>query len=521
MDIPTEYIHPDPAIAGHAGSYWLATSPGSPFPVLTEDLECEVLVIGGGLAGILTAFELRARGAEVALIEARHILGDVTGHTTAKLSAQHGAIYRTLEDVHDLEIAAAYGQANLSGIDRAFAIAESLGVEAELVRADSHLFAETADERSTLVAERDAAERAGLTVELVDGDPAGLPFHVEAVLRMPGQAAFHPLRFGRGVLGSLVEHGARVFESTRASDVDETDDGVKVTTPGGTITTQKVVVATNYPFHDKGSLFSRLYPYRVYALGVYLTEPLPDALYVRADDDFNLRNAPTPEGPLTVVSGVHHRAGAGGDERDCYRELLERTSARLPVDRVAWHWSTQDNRTPDHLPMIGRSPGTEHVYVVSGFAGWGMSQAFVAAEMLADVLNGVDNRLVRVFDPTRFDVSSAGTLFSENVGVAGHLVSGFARASGDVEDIGAGEGGVVRSEGRRTAVYRDEGGDAHAVSAVCTHLGCTVGFNDAEKTWDCPCHGSRFDLDGHVLHGPAVRALEPRKVREKIGAERE
>jgi glycine/D-amino acid oxidase-like deaminating enzyme len=505
-----EYIQGDPALPGRAGSYWLASSEDrAEAPPLTEHITADVVVIGAGLAGVLTAYELVMRGADVVLLEARSALSDVTGHTTAKVTAVHGGVIADIAKRAGHEAAALHVAENCAAVKRIASLAGWLSIECDLAHVDTVAYVEDSTALESLEALREVLQAADAKPLAVTAEDWKLPYPMAHALRVENELRFHPLKFGAGVLGEFVRLGGRLFEHSRVLTLDDADDHAKASTAAGSVTAGHAVVCTSYPFHDHGSLFSRLYPHRSYVLGAYLNDDVPDVMYVALDEAPTIRLQPTPDGSLVIVSGQHHKAGAAGDERNYYLNLEVQMRQRFDVNRIEWHWSTQDNYTPDGMPYVGRSPGARRIYVVTGFAAWGMSQAAVAAPVISHQLAGTDHPLSDLYSPLRFEAGGTAEFLRENVNVTKEFASTLL-AGGSAEDLKPGEGKRIRKGAHRVAAYRDYDGKLHEVSAACTHVGCGLEFNDAEKTWDCPCHGSRFSVDGTVLHGPAVRDLEPR-----------
>lgn len=471
----TDYIADEGSLPGRPTSPWLAAAPDRTYPGLNGRVEADVVVVGGGLAGIATAALLRHAGQSVALVEARRLLGDVTGHTTAKATIQHGPIYSELLERHGELAALTYAEAQLAGLRELARLAKAHSIACGLQRVDSHLVANSDEGLRQLLREADACQRLGLPTEYVES-PGG-PLPSSGGLRMPAQVCFDPVAFALGLLGAYPD--IQVYERSRAVDIREGSDGrTEVVTEQGTAAGWSVVQATNYPFWDRGGYFTRVFPVRSYALAATLTEDFPASMYYGIEPEaLSLRRADTAEGSLAIVSGVHHKAGQGGDERDRYRELLALSGEQLPLESVAYHWSTQDNHTADSLPYIGRAAGAERVYMATGFAAWGMTNSLASALLLTDLVMGKHHPWAEVFDPRRVNArASAKTFLRENLNVAKHFV----------------------------------GDRIHTDNPACTHLGCLTTANEAEGTWDCPCHGSRFAADGAVLHGPAVRALAKR-----------
>jgi len=500
-----DYIGDEPSLPGKPTSVWLDGSPDREFPRLEGDRTADVVVVGGGLVGVATAFMLRRSGHQVILLEGREVLGDVTGHTTAKATVQHGAVYAHLRD-HVGELAAVtYAEANFAGLNTILTLADELAIDCGVERVDSYLYAETDDGLADLLREVAACEALGMPVEYVESVPA--PLQIRGAVRLPDQAVFDPVAFGFGLLDA--SDGVEVVLGRAHTVRDRHDGRVEVVTDSGSVAGWSVVMATHYPFWDRGGFFTRLYPYRSYALAARLAEDVPRDAFYSVDSEMGLRRWDGPDGLLAIVSGEHHKAGQGGDERERYRALEQRAREQLPIESVAYHWSTQDNRTPDKLPYVGRSPFSERVFLATGFRAWGMTNSLAAATLLTDLVLHRPNAWASVFDPRRVrPLASASSFLTENFDVARHFVADRMRPTAKpAHDIAAGEGGIVDHGGHIAAIHRADDGSLHALDARCRHLDCIVGWNEAEQTWDCPCHGSRYLRDGSFLHGPASRPL--------------
>ncbi|GAA1546158.1 FAD-dependent oxidoreductase [Streptomyces albidochromogenes] len=499
-------------------SYWMATAPGIRYPAADTDLTADVAVVGGGIAGLCTAWELVRAGLDVVVLEADRIAAGVTGYTTAKLTALHGLGYARLEARHGAEGAALYALSQQDAVDRAAALCDELGIDADLERAAAFTYLEDPERTDELRAEADAARRAGLDASFVT--ETELPFPVAGAVRVERQAQFHPRRFLLALAERITAAGGRIHERTRVTGLR---DGVRcrLSTEGGvTVEARDTVVATHYPVFDHTLLFTRLKPRRELVVAAPVSSgDAPGGMYMSpADRVRSVRGAPYDDGRrLLIVTGETFEPGAGG-VRERFARLEAWAGERLPgfaaADRV-YRWAAQDNDSSDHLPYVGHAhPGTQHVFVATGFGGWGMSNGVMAGRLLAaHIAGGPRPGWTDLYDPRRLPhVRETAELAKYQSDVARRFV-GDRLHTGHVDaadEVPPGSGAVVRLEGRRCAVYRDESGEAHVVSARCTHLGCLVRFNDAEKVWECPCHGSRFGTDGAVLHGPATRPLEPR-----------
>jgi glycine/D-amino acid oxidase-like deaminating enzyme/nitrite reductase/ring-hydroxylating ferredoxin subunit len=497
-------------------SYWMTTAPGTGHPPLDADIEVDVAVVGGGIAGLCAAWELARAGRSVAVLEADRIAAGVTGHTTAKLSALHTLRYARLRDQRGPEAARLYARSQSEAVRRVAEVAAELGADCDFETVPAYTYAETEDTAAQAEAEAEAAREAGLPATFVTDTE--LPFPVAGAVRVADQAQFHPRKYLLALAADLTARGGRVFEHTRVTGLHDGEPCRVTTGDGARVTARDVVVATHYPVFDRALLFARLEPRReLVVAGPVPADLAPTGMYLTPDHGTrSVRTAPLAGGQrLLIVTGEHLLPG-GASTEERFTRLTAWTREHFPGFSPTHRWAAQDNDTTDGVPFVGPfHPGSRHVYVATGFGGWGMSNGVMAGALLAAHITGRDlPPWAGLYDPRRFGpLREAPTLLKVQATVARHFVGDRLRApSGEaVARIAPGGGAVVRVDGRHCAVHRDESGKLHAVSARCTHLGCLVRFNDAERTWDCPCHGSRFDVTGEVLQGPAVRPLERRE----------
>lgn len=503
-------------LPGRQESYWIDSTSATSYPALVGDIEVDVAVVGAGIAGLSAAYELTRRGRTVVVLEADRVAASVTGYTTAKLSVQHTLIYDQLRRQFGGEAARTYAQSQQAAVEHvARAVAEE-GIDCDLERVPAYTYVESTEQVDTIRAEVDAARQAGLPASFVT--ETALPYSVAGAIRVEEQAQFHPRRYLLHLANRLVADGSQIFERTRVMDLEE-GKPCRLTAEGGTVTAHAVVVATHYPIFDRAMLFTRLQPQRelVVAAPIAAERDLAGAYITQEESTRSVRTAPYRDGQrLLIVTGETFRPGEGGDVAAKWERLVDWTRERFGVGEIAYRWATQDNSTLDRVPFVGRlHPGSEHVYVAAGFGGWGMSNGVMSGLLLAALIAGEDSSWASLYDPRRIHpVKDAPAFVKANVHVARRFVGDRLRSSrvDSPDEIAPGEGAVVRVGGGHSAVYRDDQGAVHAVSARCTHLGCIVHFNDAERCWECPCHGSRFDVDGRVVQGPANRPLETRQL---------
>jgi glycine/D-amino acid oxidase-like deaminating enzyme/nitrite reductase/ring-hydroxylating ferredoxin subunit len=501
----------DATLSGKATSYWVDSTPDTDYPQLDRDLNVDVAIVGAGMLGITAALLLQRQGAKVALIEAGRVAGGVTAYTTAKVSSAHGMHYRELASSFGAEGARTYAQANQGAIDQIAGWIDELGIACDWRRKPAYIYSVDEHQRDQVEQEVDAARAAGLPASLVTECPE-LPFPIVAAARYEDQAEFHPRRYLLALLEHAVAAGCQVFEHSRVVTAQDGAQARVTTAEGRAVTAGDLIVATHFPFMDRGLYFARQHPERSYAMGVYVDDHQVEGMYLSTESpSHTIRSIPTERGEMLLVGGESHKVGQA-DEVERYARVEGWARRNWQVREVAYRWSTQDAMPVDGVPYVGRlNPGAKSVWVGTGFLKWGLTNGTAAAGILADRIAGRESPYAELFDSTRFKpLTSAGELIKENANVARRFVQDHL-ARPDVRsfaDLRPGQGGTVRVGAKKVGAYRHDDGVLHTVSTVCTHMGCSVAWNGAERSWDCPCHGSRFHWDGTVLEGPAVRDLK-------------
>lgn len=490
-------------------SIWHATATGPAHDPLAGDVETDVLVVGAGLTGLTCGVLLAAAGADVTVIEARRIGSGTTGGTTGKVTSQHGLIYQDLLDQHGEEIAGGYGRANEDAIGTIRELVDRHGLDADLDTVDAYVYAEDDEQVARLQRETEVAQRLGLPARW--SDDTDLPFPVAGAVRFDGQAQIHALKYLHGLAGAFTgELSGRLHEGTRAVTVRDGFRGRVVETPRGVITAQHVILATLIPIMDRGFEFARAEPSTTYGVAASIEGELPDGMYISAEQPTrSIRHYHTEDEAFVIVVGDAHRTGTERDTGRHNDELVAFARDRFGAQEVAYRWSAQDFVPVDHLPMIGELALATQVYVATGLNKWGLTNGTVAASIITDTILGRDNPYAEMLSTTRTTLTaSAKGLLQHNLDVAKRFVGDRISPGGySVDDIPPGGAGVVLMDHQYIAVSKDEDGTVTTRSAICPHLGCIVQWNEAETTWDCPCHGSRYAPDGEVLCGPATSPL--------------
>jgi glycine/D-amino acid oxidase-like deaminating enzyme/nitrite reductase/ring-hydroxylating ferredoxin subunit len=491
-------------------SYWIDSTPTPRFPRLEEPVEVDVAVLGAGIAGITVATLLKEAGKTVALLESKEVLRGVTGYTTAKLTSGHTLIYSVIRSAFGPDEARLYAEANEAAIHHVRSVAEKKGIDCDLETAANYVYTESRESVDKIRDEVEAAKAAGLDVSFVEESP--LPFPIAGALRQENQSQFHARKYLLPLVELIPGDGSHVFQDTRAVSVDD-GEPCTVETDRAAVRARDVIVATHLSILDRGLFFAKTSPKRSYVLGIPAdSAAVPEGMFISTETPVHsIRSTPLDGRRLLLVGGEGHKAGQDEDTRRRYAALEAWAHARFGAGNVEYRWSTHDNYSTDRIPFVGKlTRRADHVYVATGFGGWGMTNGTVAGMILCDAILGRPNRWADLYDSTRVPkLSGFGKLAKENANVGKRwFADRLPGRKGDVDDIPPGEGRIVSLDGERAAAYRSEDGALVAVSATCTHLGCIVSWNTAEKTWDCPCHGSRFDTDGRVVQGPAVKDLE-------------
>jgi glycine/D-amino acid oxidase-like deaminating enzyme/nitrite reductase/ring-hydroxylating ferredoxin subunit len=495
-------------------SCWVATTAGDRrYAPLPGEARAEVVVVGGGIVGVTTAALLQRAGRSVMLLESSRVGRGVTGGSTAKITSQHGLIYHELEQRYGREGAARYARSNEAARDWIAQQVETLAIDCDFERCPAYVYAHSEERAQAVEQEAEAALRAGLPAHLVR-EAAELPFDARAAVRFDNQAQFHPVRYVAALAADFVARGGTIHESTHVIDVDY-GRPCTVLTRHGDVRADEVVIATNIPILDRGGFFGRAFPYRHMAIAAPVPiGRVPAGMYISADEPTrSFRTAPwtSTERLLVVIGEAFPTATADTMQR--LAELETFAAERFGAARPRFRWGNQDFYAADRIPFVGPIlPGVHRIRVATGFNAWGITAGTAAAMILTDAVVGRDNDWASLYDSRRLGWRGGSTsLVRKNVAVAtGWLAEKLEPApSREPGTLRPDEGAVVRINGKAAVGYRDKDGKLYLHDARCTHMGCRLRWNSAERSWDCHCHGSRFDIRGEVLGGPAVRRLTP------------
>ena len=493
-------------------SLWIATTPETSYPALAGDLEVDVAIVGAGLTGLVAAWLLTEAGQRVAVLEQRRIVSGETGHTTAHVTELVDTRYHVIEHDFGHEGARLVARSNHEAIDWIERTSSALAIACSFERVPAYLYTERARDTGLLRKELAAAERAGVPVEFVHDVP--LPFRTAGALRVARQAQFHPRDFLLPLADRIAARGGRIFEMTRMTGVTD-GEPCEVETSNGTVRARDVIVATNVPAINWAALITKLPAYRTYAIGALGGPAIPRGLYWDTDEPYHYtRTQASADGEVLIIGGEDHKTGTEPETLQRFESLLDYARSRFGVERAEYRWSGQIIEPVDGLPYIGLNTASEHVYVATGYSGNGMTFATVAGQLTSDLVLGRPTPYTDLYKATRVKpLAAVKDFITENIDFPKHFVRDRSTNADVQEDnpalVAKGTGKLMAIKGVKYAVYCAEDGQLHSLSPICPHMHCDVAWNNAEGSWDCPCHGSRFTPTGEVLNGPAVTNMVP------------
>ncbi|GAB2559030.1 FAD-dependent oxidoreductase [Gracilibacillus alcaliphilus] len=488
----------------------------STFPRLSESKQSEVAVIGAGITGITTAYLLAKQGLQVILIDRDKLAGKTTGHTTAKITIQHGDIYHKLIQDFGVETASQYKDSQLEAFASICDIIQTNQIQCSFREEDSFLFTDTTENVPKLEKEYEAYQQLGLDGELLPSIPFDIP--VLQALKLRKQANFHPIAYLNYLIEQLKAMNVEIYENTLAIDIEEGENPV-IQTADGRVTCQHAVIATHFPMYDPLKMFSiKTYPSRSYVTAFESQQPYPGGMYLSIDDEMklSLRSITVDNKEYWLFGGESYKTGQYAKETSPYDELTKYAMDHLQAKEPAYQWSAQDYIPPDHIPYIGRAKEDyPNIYLATAFRKWGMTNSMVAAKLITDLILKHDSPYEDLYKPNRFHANPDLKQLTKNgANVAKEFIQGKIQVNDEsIDDLKPGQAKKIRDDnGQIIGVYRDDQHQLHGVDTTCTHLGCEVNWNQSETCWDCPCHGSRYDIDGNVLEGPAIRNLTKKEM---------
>ena len=512
--------------SGESISFWMDSARPIKFEPLTKAIHTDILIIGGGIAGLTTAYLLLKAGREVTLVEDGFIGSGETGRTTAHLTCALDDRYYEIEKAFGEEGARKAAGSHSAAIDLIEQIVSQENIDCHFERVDGYLFIHSTDTKENLEKELEATGKAGLKTKWLDRVPH-LASESGPCIQFPHQGQFHITRYLHGLTKAIVKMGGKIYTQTHARHIKDQSAECN----GHTVTASHIVVATNTPVNDFVAIHTKQFPYRTYVMAAKVPKgSLPHALWWdTGDQQSKWVTAPyhyvrlerlDDQSDLLIVGGEDHKTGQADEEgipeQERYTALIDWARKRFPVmGEVMYRWSGQVMEPVDYMAFIGKNPGDEQVYIITGDSGNGMTHGTLGGMIVTDLIQGKDNPWADLYSPRRLPLKAPKTYLSEIFNMARQYADFITKADiSEAEELAAGEGAILSKGFSRIAVYRDENKNIHAFSAVCPHLGCVVQWNGEEKSFDCPCHGSRFTKEGVVINGPATIGLEKLTIRD-------
>ena len=492
---------------------WESNSKGTGIPQLSEEIEVDVAIVGGGITGITTAYNLIKEGKKVAVLEALEIGKGTTGSSTGNLYASTDEHLHQIASKHNEETMKTVASSRKAAVDFIEQRVKEYNIDCEFERVPFYLFTTKDDTTRSgdVEKELEASKKAGLNVSGLA--PEDFPYQmVDAITNIPGQAQFNPLKYVQQLAKNIAQStNCLIFEHSAVVKIKDGDPCL-VHTEKGKVRAKKVVQATHSP---KGvyAVHAAMEVYREHALAVRLKGSLPPGgiyWHLAKSQLYSVRPYSNEQGNFLLVLDASHKLGHVKNTEESFKKVEEYLREHFAVDKIEYTWAAQNYKSADKIPYIGTSPLEKNIYIATGFAADGLTYGTMAAMIISDAIAGKENPWAKTYDPKRFTpVASAPRFIKKNVDVATHLIKDYIFKGTEKEllEVKPGEGKIVEVDGKKLAAYRDEHDHLHLVSPVCTHLGCMVHWNNGEKSWDCPCHGSRFGVDGEVLEGPAINRL--------------
>lgn len=490
-------------------SYWVQTTQRPSFFSLENDLDTDVCIIGAGITGIMTAYMLINSGLKICLIDKGEICSGVTENTTAKITSQHNLIYKYLNDTFGENFARKYLKSNEEAIDTIEKIVKTEKIDCEFIRTDNYIYTCQDEYIQKIKDEATTIKKLGLDVELVD--KINLPFKIKLGIKAPNQAKFHPLKYLYKITEILKQNKVEIYTNSRVQDIQRKGEKYQIKTNENTINSKYVVMATHYPIKNfPGLYFLKMYQDMSYEIAIEPHNKIPTGMYISAETPTTSFRAINDQ--LLIIGGQNHKTGDTRKNLDlCYKSIETYAKEIFPSMQLNYKWNTEDCISLDKVPYIGEfSNLMPNLYIATGYKKWGMTTSHVAAKIIRDNILGIPNEYNEIYKATRMaplkNHEEFGNMLKQTVYSLG--INKLKMPNYTYEDLKKNTGGVVEYNGKKVGIYKDNNGQMFAVKPYCKHLGCELSWNNLEKTWDCPCHGSRYDYTGKLITEPATKDLD-------------
>ena len=495
-------------------SLWISDTKKTNYQTLEEDERADVCVIGGGIVGAITAYLLTKKGLNVIVLEKDKLCMGVTANSTAKLTSQHGLFYKYLYDEYGADFAKLYLESNENGIKLAEEIIQNENIDCDFEKKDSYVFATTITELEKVKQELKTLNKLGFDAEYVENIeiPAD---NVLGAIKFKNQAQFNARKYTLQLFEKTSNLGAKIYENSKVEKIEKMGENYSISVGKNEVTAKYVVIATHYPIKNfPGVYFSKMYQDKTYVIAVDIGEnkKMIDGMFIQSCEPIiSFRTAKYNEKELLIVAGSGHKTGQPNSKiEDNFINLENYIKKYYPNSKVVFKWSTEDCITLDKIPYIGKfSNLLPNMYVATGFKKWGMSTSHVAGKIITDLILNNKNKYADIYKATRLNpiknIKELGNMIKESTNSL--VLNKLKPINTEFKDIKLGEGGIVEIDGEKVGIYKRQDGEIFAVKPYCGHLGCLISWNNLEKTWDCPCHGSRYDYMGNIITEPTVKGL--------------
>lgn len=494
-------------------SYWIDSTKNivTDYPQLNTDISADVCIVGGGITGISCAYKLSKQGLNVVVLERDKIANSTTGNTTAKITSQHGLFYKYLHDSFSKDFAEKYLYANEEAILDIENIIKSENIDCDFLKEDNYIYTQDEIELEKIKDEVNIVQSLGFPCSFENKIP--IPFNVLGAIKFPNQAQFHPKKYIIGLCKCITENNGKIFENTKVLDIKRDGEQYLTFTDNNTIKSKYVIVASHYPIiNTPGFYFLKMYQETSYVIAISCSEKIFSGMYINSEKPtFSFRKITNNGKDLLMVGGLSHKTGENKDFSQNYKILEKKAKEIYPNCKVEYQWQTEDTVSLDKIPYIGEfSKLMPNMFVATGFKKWGMTTSNVASNIITDKILGLDNNFQDVFLSTRFQPiknhSELANMIKETTNSL--VVEKIKVSEDDVRNITKGEGKIIEISGKKVGVFKDYNGNIFSVNPTCSHLGCLLNWNNLDHTWDCPCHGSRFDYTGKSLYSPSIQDLK-------------
>lgn len=492
-------------------SIWLDSCNLKKYKKLENNINCDVCIIGGGITGISTAYYLSKKGFSVAIVEKDNLCAKTTGNTTGKITSQHGLFYDYLLKTFGLDFAKDYLEVNELAIQNIKQIINENNIDCDFEYKNNFVFTQKLDYIQKFKDEYKALKK--LNFSPIFNEKLDIPFESVSSLGFPNQAQFNSVKYINGMLNYLEKNNVQVYENSKVIDVKQNDEICVVSTENATVNCKYAVIATRYPFINfPGFHFLKMYQSTSYAIAIDTNQNLFDDMYINFEEPtISLRTAIFGNKRIPIIAGFTHKTGEKKDSENPYFFLEHIAKKMFPDYNILSKWCSEDAISVDKLPYIGSfSTFMPHVYLATGFKKWGMTTSNLASNIICDYICGINNKYSYLFDSKRFHpIKNIGEVKNIVTDVSKYLVLKKLKVKeSDIEKIKTNTAKIMKLNGKVVGIYKDNNNKLFAVKPICSHLGCNLNWNNSLKTWDCPCHGSRFDYEGKCIYGPSVGDLE-------------